>query len=143
MIFENSQSVFDEGFIDSTLKNPNLFTEAVIFDEISRRSASDIKNFCRSNEAKMMIEAGVISQGTIERLDAHTDDHCKDISVCHIASENEDPLWQELIMARREERRIMNELLNKYGNNAEEIGSQVRKEIIEKKIPTKFIINED
>lgn len=142
MLLADNQKIFDEGFIDSTLKKPNLFTEAVIYDEISRRPYSQIKEFYDSPEARDMVAAGVISQDVVERLQDIPRDRRLGIASCHLADENDDPLWQQLIAARREERRIMNELLEKYGNSVDRISGNIRDEIINKKLPTKFIMHE-
>lgn len=142
MLFTDNQKIFDEGFIDSTLKNPNMFTEAVIYDEISHRPYKQIKEFCDSPEARDMVAAGVISQDIVERLNDIPRDRRLGIASCHLADENDDPLWQQLIAVRREERRIMNELLDKYGNSVDRISGDIRDEIINKKLPAKFIMHE-
>lgn len=144
MIYGSNQSIFDEGFIDSTLKNPNLFTEAMIFAEMSTRPTKVIESFCNSGEAKDMVNCGILTHDTLQRLAAQAKtDRCRDVAACHLAKEADDPLWNELIDARRKEREIMNELIMKYGNPATDVSNKIRDEIISKKIPTRFIINEE
>lgn len=144
MITRNTQSVFDEGFIDAALKrnSTSLFIEAVIFDHISRGSDKAIKEFCDSPEAKDMIAAGVISQNVVERLRGVPDCRATEFAACQTACDQEDPLWQQLVGARREERRIMNDLMEKYGGAVDSVSNRVKQEIIDKKIPTRFVFNE-
>lgn len=134
-------SIFDESVeIQGVLKNPNQFREAVIFEHMSHKDPATIKTFCNSSEAKAMIEAGTITYDTLDRLakKANMDNRVINTAVCHVAKENEDDLWDQLVKARAEERRIMNELLDKYRADVGPIATNARTEIIEKCIPSKF-----
>lgn len=136
-----SSTLFDESAtIKHTLKNPNQFREAVIYEHMSHKNPATIKAFINSPEAKAMIEAGSISYDTLDRLSrkADTDENCMKTAVCHIAKENDDDLWNELLKARAEERRIMNELMNKYRTEADPVALKARTEIIEKCIPSNY-----
>ena len=134
-------SIFDESVeIQGTLKNPNQFREAVIYEHMSHKDPATIKTFCNSSEAKAMVEAGTITYDTLDRLakKANMDDKVINTAVCHVAKENEDDLWDQLVKTRAEERRIMNELLDKYRADVGPIATNARTEIIEKCIPSKF-----
>ena len=134
-------SIFDESVeIQGVLKNPNQFREAVIYEHMSHKDPATIKIFCNSSEAKAMIEAGTITYDTLDRLakKANMDSRVINTAVCHVAKENEDDLWDQLVKARAEERRIMNELLDKYRADVGPIATNARTEIIEKCIPSKF-----
>nr|DAR38390.1 MAG TPA: hypothetical protein [Caudoviricetes sp.] len=136
-----SSSLFDESAtIKHTLKNPNQFKEAVIYEHMSHKTPATIKAFVNSSEAKAMVEAGSITYDTLDRLSrkADSDEGCMKTAVCHIAKENDDDLWAELVKARAEERRIMNELMNKYRNEADPVALNARTEIIEKCIPSNY-----
>lgn len=136
-----SYSVFDESAqINAVLKNPNQFREAVIFEHMSHKDPATIKTFCSSSEAKAMIEAGTITYDTLDRLSqkASSDRGVINTAVCHVAKENEDDLWKQLVQARAEERRIMNELLEKYRKDAAPVAINARTEIIDKCIPSRF-----
>lgn len=142
MFFNNiKDTLFDESAtIKATLKNPNQFREAVIYEYMSHKTPATIKAFINSSEAKAMIEAGSISYDTLERLDrkANTDNTVMNTAVCHIAKENDDELWTKLLQARAEERRIMNELMDKYRTEADPVALKARSEIIEKCIPANY-----
>ena len=134
-------SIFDENMeIQGVLKNPNQFKEAVIFEHMSQKDPATIKTFVNSSEAKAMVEAGSITYDTLDLLakKANANNKTLNTAVCHVAKENEDDLWDQLVKARAEERRIMNELLDKYRSQVEPVAINARTEIIEKCIPSKF-----
>ena len=144
MIYSNMNPsfVFDENATlpGVVLKNPNQFREAVIYEHMSHLDPSKLRNFVRSSEAKAMIEAGSISYDTLDRLIRKSDGKADVINtaVCHMAKENEDDLWDKLVQARAEERRLMNELLDKYRKDAEPVAVNAKTEIIEKCIPSNY-----
>ena len=134
-------SVFDESMeIQGVLKNPNQFREAVIYEHMSQKDPATIKTFVSSSEAKAMVEAGSITYDTLDLLakKANVNNKTLNTAVCHVAKENEDDLWDQLVKARAEERRIMNELLDKYRSQVEPVAINARTEIIEKCVPSKF-----
>lgn len=124
--------------IEATLKNPNQFKEAVLFESLSTLPTAKLQEFVRSNEAKTMLEAEIISQDMIDRLVDHSDNGCLQTTVCHMAKEEDDPLWNELVRCRVQERRLMNELLAKYGEVAQPIADDAQKELVEAFIPEYF-----
>lgn len=140
--FSYSESmIFSEGAeLQVVLKNPNQFREAVIYEHLSHLDPYKIKSFVNSREAKAMIEAGTITYDTLDRLQhkANVGNNVVGTAVCHVAKENEDDLWDQLVAARAEERRIMNELLDKYRDRVETIATNAHNEIIEKCIPANF-----
>ena len=140
MIYESSK-VFGprEVKMENTLKNPNQYKEAIIFETLNNLSAEKRREFINSPEAKAMIESGVISQDTVERLE-ECDTNCITLktTVCHMAKEDNDPLWDELVECRIKERRLINELIEKYGEKAKSISDKVEKEVVESSIPMYF-----
>lgn len=133
--------IFDENAtLPGVLKNPNQFREAVIFEHMSHKDPATLKMFVNSSEARAMIEAGSITYDTLDRLakKANTNNRVMNTAVCHVAKENEDDLWDQLVKARAEERRIMNELLEKYRSAVEPVCINAKSEIIEKCIPATY-----
>lgn len=126
--------------IKTVLKNPNQFREAVIYEHLSHMDPTKIKVFVNSAESRAMLEAGTITYDTLDRLQKKADvnNTCVNTAVCHVAKENDDDLWDQLVAARAEERRIMNELLDKYRNDVESLATNARTEIIEKCIPSNY-----
>ena len=139
--FKFNYTVFDESqTLPGVLKNPNQFREAVIYEYMSHKDPATLKRFVNSSEAKAMIEAGTITYDTLDRLakKANSDNTVVNTAVCHVAKENEDDLWDQLVKARAEERRIMNELLDKYRKDVEPVAINAKSEIIEKCIPSNY-----
>ena len=136
-----TSSVFGAGSVkmEAALKNPNQFREAVAIEIISGLPKSKIREFATSTEAKTMVESGIISQDAIDMLVDSQKNRISMAAVCQMAKEAEDPDWDELVRLRIEERRILNNLVAKYGSKADEIASNIQKDI-NKTIP-KFTLS--
>ena len=119
-------------------KNPNQFREAVIFEALNSLPESKIKEFVVSEEAETMMSTGIISQDAIERLTNSKDNDILCTTICHMAKEDGDPLWDELVKARMEERRVMNELIAKYQESAAPYAEKAKEEFVESFIPKYF-----
>ena len=104
MIFSNgvSSQVFGPADIklESALKNPNQFREAVLFESLNNLPAAKKKEFLTSPEAKAMLEEGLVTRDMLERLAAESDNGILKTTVCHMAKENGDPAWDELVKLR-------------------------------------------
>lgn len=142
MIFSNgvSSQVFGPADIklESALKNPNQFREAVLFESLNNLPAAKKKEFLTSPEAKAMLEEGLVTRDMLERLAAESDNGILKTTICHMAKENGDPAWDELVKLRLQERRLMNELIEKYGEKAQPIASNADKDFVEACIPEYF-----
>ena len=124
--------------LESVLKNPNQFREAVLFETLNNLPRNKIKEFITSEEAKVMISEGIIDHDMLERLAKENDTGILNTTVCHMAKENGDPIWDELVECRIKERRLMNELLNKYSDSAKPIANNANKDFVEACIPEYF-----
>ena len=140
MLFNSKDSIFGGPSVklEAKLKNPNQYKTAVLFENLNRLPSSKRKEFPKSMEARMMLKEGIIDTETLERLANETNTGTLKVTVCHMAKENGDPLWDELVKARLEERRIMNDLMEKYSQQAEPIADSSNKEIVEACIPEYF-----
>lgn len=141
MIYDTQvSSVFGGSSVhmESTLKNPNQYKEAVIESTLSSLPKKKLNEFVNSKEAKMMLNEGIISQDCLDRLACTNDNGLVKTTVCHLAKENGDPVWDEFVRCRIEERRLMNELLSKYGDEAKPVVVKVEKEVLEASIPEYF-----
>lgn len=127
-----------DAVIESALKNPNQFREAVVFESLSKLPVKRLNEFVDSEEAKLMIDKGIISHDTLERLANENNNSTLQTTVCHMAKENGDPLWDEIVRLRIEEHRVMDELLNKYSEQAAPIANNVQTDFIESCIPSEF-----
>ena len=141
MFYNNvSSSVFGGANVklESALKNPNQFREAVICESIRSLPPEKIKEFCSSEEAKAMINEGYITQDTIERLADGCDTGVFKTTVCHMAKEADDPDWDAFVMHQIESRRLMNDMIAKYGDKAKDIADNVQTDFVEACIPAYF-----
>lgn len=142
MIFGNSisESLFGgrDVVMEGNLKNPNQYRDAVLFESLNSLPTNKKKEFIRSNEAKTMLREGLITTEVLERLADEANTGVLKTTVCHMAKENGDPEWDALLKHRIEERRIMNDLIEKYKDKAEVIANNADKEFIEAFIPKYF-----
>lgn len=141
MIYNYESKVFGAASvtIESSLKNPNQFREAVILETIRSLPEEKRKEFLKSEEAKLMLSEGFISDDGMENLNSCDEmDNIHKMAVCHVAKESEDPLWDELMRARMEERRIFNALIEKYGAEAKTFAENANKDFVNKYVPEYF-----
>ena len=111
------------------MKNPNQFREAVAVEIISRLPKSKINEFTKSNEAKAMMESGIISQDSIDMIADEQKSNIIKAAVCQMAKDNNDPEWDDLVEHRMEERRLFNSLFEKYGEEANKLTADIEKDI--------------
>lgn len=142
MLFKSSvsSSIFggEDIVIEGALKNPNQYRDAVLFESLNSLPTEKKKEFINSKEAKMMVNEGMISTEVLERLSAEADTGILRTTVCHMAKENGDPAWDELVKHRIEERRLLNDLIEKYSDKAKVIADNANKEFVEAYIPEYF-----
>ena len=141
MFLESSIFGAEDMKLESALKNPNQFREAVLYETLSNLPSDKKKEFVHSKESKMMLKEGYLTPEILEKLVDECDgkSNCTfKTTVCHMAKENGDPEWDELIKCRIEERRIMNELIEKYGKEALPIASHADTDFVEACIPEYF-----
>ena len=60
------------------------------------------------------------------------------LTVCHMAKENDDPLWGQLVACRLQERNIMNAIVEKYAKEADPISKTARQAFVESCVPEYF-----
>lgn len=135
-----TSNVFGSGDakLEGALKNPNQYKQAVIFEALSNLPAKKMKEFVRSKEAQTMVTEGIISQDDLDRLESKPTEFCRNTAVCAKAKEAEDPLWNQLVELRIQERRVMNALIEKYGKSVSTIANNADTDIVEQYIPRYF-----
>ena len=123
--------------MEGALKNPNQFRDAILYESLNSLSSDKVKEFVGSNEAKFMVEEGLMSPETLERL-ANQGDSLLKTTICHMAKENGDPMWDELVRLHMQERRVMNDLIEKYADEAKPVAESAIKTFVEACIPEYF-----
>ena len=78
--------------------NSDALFEAFLIDDIMRGSSDDIKNFCESEEAQILVEKQVLNKPTIHRM-SKADDYKRRVKLAsyQLAKDANDPLWTRLV----------------------------------------------
>lgn len=135
-------SIFGDADVkmEGCLKNPHQFRDAVLFEHFSALPNEKIKEFVSSKEAKFMLSEGHISPDVIDRLNeaVNNDTGMLKLTVCHMAKENNDPLWEALVKCRLEERNIMNAIVERYAEEGSAIAQTAQQIFVESHVPEYF-----
>ena len=135
MVFGN---IVGEPITESEL--PYGFLEACIVDEVSHLSDEKIQEFCQSPEAEALVEAGVMRKKTLVRLSKKDDfSRRRTMAAFTIAREKKDPLWSKLVKNRVQERKLIGEIVKKYGGKADRVAKAGQKEYLKQKMPLSFM----
>ena len=135
MVFGN---IVGEPITESEL--PYGFLEACIVDEVSHLSDEKIQEFCQSPEAEALVGAGVMRQKTLVRLSKKDDfSRRRTMAAFTIAREKKDPLWSKLVKNRVQERKLIGEIVKKYGGKADRVAKAGQKEYLKQKMPLSFM----
>lgn len=104
-----------------------------IVDDVLRGTQNDIKNFCESEEAKILMEKQVLNKPTLHRLSKQDDlkRRVKLISY-QLAKDAKDPLWDKLVKYQKLKKEYAQKILNKYGKKAERAAKIAQKNYIKK-----------
>lgn len=124
----------------SIFKDTRPLQEAFVFTELSHMPKQKLKEFMKGPECKYLVENDIISGETLERLaNEEYEDKAMELVVCHMAKENDDDRWNELVRHRAEERRLMNELIGEYGDNARTYAEQYRENFVYNCVPKGYL----
>ena len=135
MVFGN---IVGEPITESEL--PYGFLEACIVDEVSHLSDEKIQEFCQSPEAEALVEAGVMRKKTLVRLSKKDDfSRRRTMAAFTIAREKKDPLWSKLVKNRVQDRKLIGEIVKKYGGKADKVAKAGQKEYLKQKMPLSFM----
>ena len=117
MIYGNG--AFNSGIDNSEI--PEGFLEQCIVDEVSHLTDEQIQEFCNSPEAEQMVQEGTMRKKTLVRLS------------------KKDPLWTKLVKNRVQERKLIGEIVKKYGTKADRVAKIGQKEYLKHKMPLSFM----
>ena len=124
----------------SIFKDTRPLQEAFVFTELSHMPKQKLREFMKGPECKYLVENDIISGETLERLaNEEYEDKAMELVVCHMAKENDDDRWNELVRHRAEERRLMNELIDEYGDNARTYAEQYRENFVYNCVPKGYL----
>lgn len=127
-------TVIDDGV---SLKDPKPYREAYLITEFARRmNPTQIASFAKSKHAQALVENEIISYNALEDLARGAySDRSEELMVCHMAAENDDDRWNELVAHRAEERRILDDLMRDYGAEAQTACKRYNDDFVNKYVP--------
>lgn len=131
-------TVFGEGNITphGAFRDLKPLQEAFVYNELSHLSKSKLKEFMNGPECKYLVENEIISADTLEKLASDEyQDKAEELICCHMAKEVGDDRWDELVRHRAEERRIMNDLIQTYGEAAKPYVTSYRENFVYNCVP--------
>ena len=111
--------------------NMQGLVEMFAYDDISRGTEEQIKEFCESAEAKALLEKGVFKKPTLMRLGKADDlKRRQKLTAFELAKQANDPLWTKLVKNRKQEKMLIGKIMNKYGNKADKVAKVAQKNYI-------------
>lgn len=125
---------------EQELTNPSELLESYIYDELSRLSDNKREEFVKSEQAKVMVEAGLISRKTLVRL-SKEDDLSRRLKMAslQLAKDSDDVLYDQLTKVRVKERELLDKITNKYTNKATRVAKIGQKDYLKNKMPVAFM----
>lgn len=143
ILIGHETSVFGESAIIDDgiqLKDPKPYREAYLITEFARRmNPEQLNKFVKSKHAQALVEADIIGYETLENLARGAySDRSEELMVCHMAAENDDDRWNELVRHRAEERRILDELIRDYGSDAQDACKKYNSNFVNKYVPGEY-----
>lgn len=119
--------------IDSIEKigNSNEILEAFFVDDILKMSSEEIHEFCKSEEAKILVEKAVLSKPTMMRLDKQSDQVRRTKLIAYqLAKAADDPWWHKLVKYQKLRKEAIGKIMDKYGTKAAKIAKVAQKNYI-------------
>ena len=115
------------------MANDDALLELFIIDDVLRGNQEQVKNFCESEEAKILMEKQVLNKPTLHRL-SKQDDLKRRVKLMayQLAKINKDPLWAKLVKYQGFKKDTAQKILNKYGAKAERMAKLAQKNYIAK-----------
>lgn len=135
-------AVFSENtvIIDNLqLKNPKPIREAFVVEQLRRNNKAALQEYVKSKHAKALLENEIISPDSLETLTKDAfGDRSMELMCCHMAHENGDDRWDEIVRLRAEERRLMNDLIRDYHASAATVCHNYQEELVDKYVPKEY-----
>jgi hypothetical protein len=111
--------------------NSREILEAYFIDDIIRMPSDDIKTFCESEEAKILVEKAVLSKPTLMRLDKKSDELRRTKLIAYQLAKNaNDPNWTKLVKYQKLRKECIQKIMDKYGTKAAKIAKVAQKNYI-------------
>ena len=131
----------EEGSIRDNLKFKDVrpIREAVIVNELSHLPQTKLKRFVESPECNQMMKMDILSPETVENLAKNAyGDRATEFMCCHMAKENGDDRWDELVQLRAQERALLNSLIRDYAEESKSYAQNYRQDFVNKCVPKEY-----
>ena len=119
--------------MDETAANEELMS-LYLLDDILQESPEAIKEFCESEEGKIIMEKVGLDKKLVSRETVRKQDMNRRIKLTayQLARDNHDPSWTKLVKYSKLKRQFANKILQKYGPKSERIAKIQQREFIKK-----------
>ena len=109
----------------------NEVMEMLLVDDIMRMESAQIKEFCESEEARILEEKAVLRKPTLIRL-GKADDEKRRIKLMayQLAKESKDPEWEKLKKYTALRKQSILKIMRKYGSKATKMAKIAQKNYI-------------
>lgn len=115
------------------IANSNALMELFLVDDILHSSKDQIKEFCESAEAQVLVEKAVLNKPMLVRISKEADFKRRvKLTAYHLAKDAKDPLWDKLVKYHGLKKQFAQKILTKYGKKAERIAKISQKKYIQK-----------
>lgn len=116
---------------DERIANSREVMEMFFTDDLIRGTQQQIKEFCNSTAAQVLMEKAVLKKGTMMRL-SKEDDLKRRVKIIayKLAKEAKDPEWEKLKLHTARRKESIGKIMNKYGAKAENIAKIAQKKYI-------------
>ena len=109
----------------------NALMELYLVDDVLRGTSEEIKEFCESTEAQVLVEKQVLNKSTLHRLSKADDlKRRTKIAAYMLAKANNDPNFTKLVKHQKLKKQYSNAILKKYATKAARIAKLNQKEYI-------------
>lgn len=119
---------------DEELKGINLesYVQLIAYDDISRGSEEQIREFMESELANVLTERAVLSKRAVYKLNQRDIDKKRRIKMVayQMAKENNDPAFKKMQLHRTKMKEYRAIVLKKYGKKAVRVATAAQKEYI-------------
>lgn len=113
--------------------NSSEVLEMLLVDDVLHMPSADIKNFCESEEAKVLQEKAVLRKPTLMRLSKADDERRRvKLMAYKLAKEANDPEWRKLKKYTALRKQSIGKIMQKYGNKAEKLAKIAQKNYIKR-----------
>lgn len=114
--------------------------EQYLIEECTHRLTEEEKNaFLESELAEELVQEGKMRKNTIVFLSGRDDlSRRTKLAALQMAKDRKDPLFEKLRVNRTKERKILSQIMRKYGNKSTKVAKKSQKDWIKNRMPANF-----